>query len=354
MSACEHCRSAAEARSGTIARLESSGAPTAMVRAELDRIASAVAAGEPQGEGGEAGALWAICRHDIAYPDSLTQFERAADIPHVLYGVGSRELIGTLHERPSIAIVGARRASAYGREVAYQLGRDAAEHGITVVSGMALGIDGAAHRGALQGGGSTIAVLAGSADRPYPRSHRLLHEQIAASGAVVSEMPAGAETRRWSFVARNRLIAALSAITIWVEGSESSGARHTVAFAEELGVPVGVVPGPITSPISAGPNALLGEPGVLPIRGLADVLDVLGICEPAQSALPLGDVPGGPRADVLAQVAAGQRDPRSLAAALPNLAPREISQLLGELELGGFVRRVAGGEYELVSARARE
>lgn len=287
--------------------------------------------------------LWTLCRHSAGFPDRLTEFQRESDVPHVLFGFGRRELLAPT--TASLAIVGARRASAYGREVAYSLANDAAARGIEVVSGMALGIDGAAHRGALQAGGATVAVLAGGPDTPYPRSHRLLYEQILESGCVVSENPPGVEARRWAFVARNRIIAGISSMTVWVEGAESSGARHTFEFADALDLPVGAVPGPVNSPMSAGPNARLGAEGVRTIRGIDDVVEELAI-EIAPPRLPGIDRAGSGLAEqLLDHIAAGERTPRELAAALPHRSQREISQALGTLELAGVIVREPSGEY---------
>lgn len=290
--------------------------------------------------------LWTVCCHDPEFPERMRRFSNASDTPAVLYGVGRKELFDELTDGNGLAIVGARRASAYGREVAYSLANDAASSGMIVVSGMALGVDGAAHRGALQGGGRTIAVLAGGPESPYPRSHRLLHEQIRAAGCVISENPPGAQAQRWAFVARNRLIAGLAAMTVFVEGSEDSGAMHTVRFAEELGSGVGAVPGPVTGPLSVGPNRLLSVEGVTVICGVSDVLDELAITP------ELPRLPGFEREDVdelgsmiLELIAAGDRTPRELAQSLPSRAPREISRSLGRLELLGMIEREASGEY---------
>lgn len=293
---------------------------------------------------GEAG-VWTICRHNPGFPAALTSFPRKSDVPLVLFGLGRKELLGAAEEQGALAIVGARRASAYGREVAYSLAGDACARGLAVVSGMALGIDGAAHRGALQAGGPTISVLAGGPDRAYPRSHRLLHEQILQDGCVISENPPGTEARRWAFVARNRIIAGISSMTVWVEGTETSGARHTFDFAEELSLPLGVVPGPVNSPMSAGTNARLGGEGVVPVRGIDDVLTELQL-ELAPMRTPGIEVPeDDPANEVLALIAAGDRTPRALALALPALSPREISQILGKLELAGVIERESSGEY---------
>ncbi len=353
MSACDSCLNASFERARVTSGLEAAGispsaaaAYLALEPAEAIEAMSerGIAPGHATGQRG-ADDVWTLCRHDPAFPPGLMDFSRESDVPRAIYGVGEAAHLGTA--AAAAAIVGARRASAYGREVAYSLGHDLAREGVTVISGMALGIDGAAHRGALQAGRPTIAVLAGGPDLAYPRSHRLLHEQIAAAGCIISESPPGVEARRWNFVARNRIIAALSAITVWVEGSENSGARHTIDFCEQLGRVAGVVPGPINSPMSAGPNRLLGCEGVIAVRGARDVLDTLDIAEWGGTA-PLFETDADPAAAlVLVAIAAGARTPRALAASVPELSARDIARLLGELELAGRLRRATSGEYEL-------
>ena len=143
----------------------------------------------------------------------------------------------------SIAVVGARAATSYGEHVAMELSADLAGHGVSIVSGAAYGIDGAAHRAALTAGGTTIALLAGGADRPYPAGHGELIERIAASGAVVSEAPCGTTPTKWRFLQRNRLIAALSDATVVVEAGWRSGSLNTAAHAAALSRPLGAVPG---------------------------------------------------------------------------------------------------------------
>lgn len=290
--------------------------------------------------------LWTVCRHEPEFPGRLRLFPELSDVPAVLYGVGRKALFDELTEDNGLAIVGARRASAYGREVAYSLANEAASAGMIVVSGMALGVDGAAHRGALQGGGRTIAVLAGAPEVAYPRSHRLLHEQIRGAGCVISENPPGSQAQRWAFVARNRVIAGLSAMTVFVEGSEESGAMHTVKFAHELDSNVGAVPGPITGPMSTGPNKLLSDEDVTVVCGISDVLEELSISFDAPMLPGLGiDAVDELGNLILELIASGDRAPRELAQSLPGRAPREISRSLGQLELLGMVEREASGEY---------
>lgn len=353
MSACDECLIASFERARVTSGLEAAGiAPSAAAQYLALEPADAIAAMTDRGlapgrrtDAVEDAHIWTLCRHDPAFPPGLTDFARKSDVPRVIYGVGEAAHLG--NRTATVAIVGARRASAYGREVAYSLAHELARDGVTVISGMALGVDGAAHRGALQSGRPTIAVLAGAPERAYPRSHRLLHEQIAAAGCVISESPPGVEARRWNFVARNRIIAALSEMTIWVEGSESSGARHTIEFCEQLGRIPGVVPGPINSPMSAGPNRLLGGEGVVAVRGAADVLDTLHIEDWGRPTPLFEDSTSSEAALLLEAIAAGERTPRTLAAAVPELTARDITRLLGELELAGRLRRATSGEYEL-------
>ena len=163
----------------------------------------------------------------------------ADDAPAVLHVAGDPEVLPAPDE-VAVAIVGARRATPYGLEVARALGRGLAAARVTVVSGMALGIDAAAHAGALEVGGPTIAVLAGGADVPYPRSRPALHRRIVGGGGcVVSEMPPGFTPLKWGFPARNRIIAGLAAATIVVEAAERSGSLITAEFAQDLGRVVG-------------------------------------------------------------------------------------------------------------------
>ena len=176
----------------------------------------------------------------------------------------------------AVAVVGARACSAYGRSVARSLGRDLAAAGLVVVSGMARGIDGEAHRGALEAAGVTVAVLGCGIDRDYPAAHAELARRICERGLVVSEYEPGVEPAPWRFPARNRIIAGLCEATVVVEARERSGALITADFALEEGREVLAVPGEITSALSAGTNALL-RLGATPVTCSEDVLEVFGI-----------------------------------------------------------------------------
>ena len=217
-----------------------------------------------------AAECWACCRHGALYPDSLRD---AADAPWALIGRGDQRLLEELEPFGTVTIVGARRATSYGREIARELGQDLARAGMVVVSGLAFGIDACAHRGAIDGG-RTIAVLGCGPDVAYPASHRSLWRQICERGLVLSEFPPGATPWRWTFPARNRIMAALAGMTVVVEAATRSGSLITTDLAADLGRDLGAVPGPVTSRASAGPNALLAA-GAHVIRDAQDVLDAL-------------------------------------------------------------------------------
>jgi DNA processing protein len=294
----------------------------------------------------EAGQT-AICRHDPAYPAELAV---ADDAPATLHVAGDP---GTLPEPESVAvaIVGARRATPYGLEIARTLGRGLAAARVVVVSGMALGVDAAAHSGALEVGGPTIAVLAGGADVPYPRRRTPLYRRIVeGGGCVVSEMPPGFAPFKWGFPARNRIIAGLAAATIVVEAAERSGSLITAEFAQDLGRVVAAVPGPVTGRMSAGTNALLRDGAEL-VRDAQDVLDA--VFGPGVHALRAGPdpatLPPGLR-ELLGRLGGGPATPSALLE--PGDDVDAILAGLAELELRGFARRSVGGAYLATAGRA--
>ncbi|MGI8429631.1 MAG: DNA-processing protein DprA [Solirubrobacteraceae bacterium] len=283
-----------------------------------------------------------ICRCDPEYPARLAL---APSRPAVLYVSGGLKRFLELMAGEPVAIVGARRASAYGLEVARSLGRGLGCAGITVLSGMALGIDSAAHAGALAAGAPTVAVLPGGADRPYPPSRRSLLRQIQTHGAAVSELPPGANAWRWAFPARNRIIAGLSAMTVVVEAGERSGALLTAAFANDLSRAVGAVPGRVSAPLSHGPLGLLAD-GAQLVRGPQDVLDQLygaGV-----RSAPRDDRPelSSELGVLLAAIAEGHDSAASLAQA--GFAAERCLGALVSLELAGYVRRAPGGRFVVV------
>ncbi|MFL5823891.1 MAG: DNA-processing protein DprA [Solirubrobacteraceae bacterium] len=291
-----------------------------------------------------------ICRCAPEYPRRLADLPNPPKVLHVagdvdlclagLQGLGP----GGLTSEP-VAVVGTRRPTSYGLDVARALGRDLAAAGITVVSGMAQGIDSVAHDGALSAGGPTIAILAGSAERPYPPSRRSLHRRITSKGAAVSELPPGSGLWRWMFPARNRLIAALAVMTIVVEAGERSGALLTAATAASIGRPVGAVPGRITTAQGAGPNGLLAE-GAHLITSAQDVLDVLygvGVRSAARDRAAELDPQLRPW---LEAISAGHDTPAALARV--GLPADKGLQVLSALELSGYIRREPGGRFAVM------
>ena len=285
-----------------------------------------------------AAGLDAACRCSDRYPQALRDL---VDPPAVLH------VLGQLPEGDGIAIVGARRATAYGLEVARSLGRSLAASGVVVVSGMALGIDSAAHEGALEApGGTTVAVMAGGADRCYPARKASLHRRIAEQGAVVSEMPPGFPPHRWGFPARNRLIAALGDATVVVEAAERSGSLITADLASEIGRAVSAVPGPVMSRQSEGANLLI-KSGCELVRSAQDVLDLLFGAGGRTVASAAERVPLRPELRAVYEaVRAGRGSLAELAGEGDVMA---AAAALGELELLGLVRRAFGGRYVAVA-----
>jgi DNA processing protein len=229
--------------------------------------------------------------------------------------------------RPAVAVVGARACSAYGAQVARRLGRELAAAGLVVVSGLARGIDGEAHRGTLEAGGLTIAVLGCGIDRDYPATHAELACRIRERGLVVSEYEPGVEPAPWRFPARNRIIAGLSAATVVVEARERSGALITADLALEEGRDVLAVPGEITSLLSAGTNALL-KLGAAPCTCAQDVLELFGLVAETTAKPSVGDS----AAAVLAALPAAADD----LVHATGLDAQTVAVALAELELAGL------------------
>jgi DNA processing protein len=267
-------------------------------------------------------------RRDAEYPQLLAQIP---DPPARLWLRG--DAAPDLLERPSVAIVGARACSGYGRAAARLLATEAAAAGAVVVSGMARGIDGEAHRGALAAGRTTVAVLGCGIDRDYPAAHAGLARAIVESGGlVVSEYEPGVEPAPWRFPARNRIIAGLARATVVVEARERSGALITADFALEDGREVLAVPGEITSTLSAGSNALLRQ-GATPATCAGDVLEALGLdVRPTNPQIP----DDAAAEVVLAAIAAGAATPDGLTRAT-GLDAAELASALALLELAGVV-----------------
>ena len=345
----------------------------------------------------ERAGLAVVCRCAEAYPQRLRALP---DPPAALHVLGRIE---ALADPAAVAIVGARNATSYGLDVSRALGRGVAAAGVPVVSGMALGVDAAAHCGALEAAGPRgttrhgppervgppVAVLAAAAERPYPARNRALHQEIAQRGCVVSELPPGSSAFRWCFVARNRIVAALAEVTVIVEAAERSGSLTTADFAADIGRTVAAVPGRVTNRTAAGTNGLL-QAGAALVRNAGDVLELLadatgkpvkvapaaatarlgaaGAAAPAAATAGLGaagvaapgDDSAAPRghagatrepADLdleLQCLLAAVEDGRGTLGALAQTPDEAKAVLAGlsELEFRGLVRRTFGGRYE--------
>jgi DNA processing protein len=267
-------------------------------------------------------------RRDPGFPELLA---RIPDPPPSLWLRGDADV--EVLAAPAVAIVGARACSGYGRSVARMLATEASRAGAVVVSGLARGIDGEAHRGALAADARTIAVLGCGVDRDYPAAHAGLARSIVESGGlVVSEYEPGVEPAPWRFPARNRIIAGLARATVVVEARERSGALITADFALEDGREVLAVPGEITSALSAGANGLLRQ-GATPVTCAADVLEAIGLeARPNVPSLP--SAPGATA--ILEALASGLGTPDELARAT-SLPAGVVAATLMELELAGAV-----------------
>jgi DNA processing protein len=278
------------------------------------------------------GLRW-LGRSEPSFPRLLAAIH---DPPPGLFlrGAAEEELLA----RTAVAIVGARSCSPYGSQVARSCARELAAAGLVVISGLARGVDGEAHRGALEAGGITLAVLGCGVDRDYPASHRELAARICERGLIVSEYAPGVEPAPWRFPARNRVVSGLARATVVVEARERSGALITADFALEQGREVFAVPGEITSGLSAGTNALLGL-GATPYTSPQDVFDALGVEAPSLPAPDLG--PDAERVlERLREFAAGADELQRST----GLAAGALAAALTELELAGAAVQ-EGGVY---------
>jgi DNA processing protein len=250
-------------------------------------------------------------------------------------------LLEQLAPEGAVTVVGARRASTYGREVARELGRELAAAGLVVVSGLAFGIDGCAHRGALEAG-LTVAVLGCGADVAYPAAHRSLWRRIGECGLVLSELPPGTGPWRWTFPARNRIMAALAGMTVVVEAAERSGSLITADLAADLGRDLGAVPGPVGSRLSVAPHNLLAG-GACLVRDAQDVLDAM-LGPGARRIERLGPPLDARQRSVLDALELGAETCDAVAADL-RLSGGEAAAALADLESHGYVSCSLIGAY---------
>jgi DNA processing protein len=288
-----------------------------------------------------AGFRW-VARSAPDFPPLLRAIH---DPPAGLFVRGDAPV--ALLRQPVVAVVGARSCSPYGAQVARTLGRELAAAGLVVVSGLARGIDGEAHRGALEAGGKTVAVLGCGVDRDYPAAHAELAVRICERGLIVSEYAPGVEPAPWRFPARNRIIAGLSGATVVVEARERSGALITADLALEEGREVFAVPGEITSALSAGTNDLL-RLGAGPLTASKDVLDLFDLALPAAAEPDIG----AEATTVLARLRDGPVGADQLVRST-GLDAAAIAAALTELELAGLVGEVGGIFRSRSPGRAR-
>lgn len=316
-------------------------------RAQLARVVSDAIAGKIRENGREslvaAALAWAkepgrsvVTLADPDYPQQLLQIP---DPPVLLYVAGDKSLLGT----PSLAIVGSRNATQQGVTNAERFARALSEAGLAIVSGLALGIDAAAHRGGLAGGGSTIAVLGCGANVVYPRANEPLFTQIAESGAIVSEFPLDTPPSRENFPRRNRLISGLSRGCLVVEAALASGSLITARLAAEQGREVYAIPGSIHSPLSKGCHALIKQ-GAKLVESAQDVLEELGL----DRGTSVTHNSSGSSDSLLQHMG---YDPCTIDVLTQRagLTAEAISAMLLTLELEGKVGSLPGGLYQRIS-----
>ena len=274
---------------------------------------------------------------DPEYPDRLRQITQS---PFVLYIKGEIDT----DDIWSVAIIGTRRYSAYGQQVAENLSHTLAHNGITIISGLARGIDGIAHKAALAAGGRTIAVLGSGLDKLYPPEHRDLANLISKQGALISDYPLGTPPDGSNFPPRNRIISGLSKCIIVIEAGEKSGALITATYAAEQGKEVFSVPGKITSPMSRGTNLLIKQ-GAHPLLDPQDVLDMLNMTLVAEQRVIRKGLPEDPKEAVLYQTVGDEPLHVDEISSLVDMPIEEVTSTLALMELKGMVRKTFGMKY---------
>lgn len=270
-------------------------------------------------------------------------------LAHIAKPPRELSVMGTLPaaRQPTIAVVGTRKPTAYGREVTQRFARELATRGVVVVSGLALGVDALAHQAAIEGGGVTIAILANPLPDIRPSTNRQIGENIVNNGgAILSEHDSSSDyvVGKWSFLERNRLVAGISDAILITEASAKSGTLNTAARALEQGKDVFVIPGNITSPTSAGCNELLKQ-GAIPATSIEDIMQVIAPERAGQQALlPLGN--NELETSILSQIQSGVRDGDQMQQNL-GVTASDISVALTMLELRGSIRSLGANTWTL-------
>jgi DNA processing protein len=282
-----------------------------------------------------ADGRWALSLDEADYPALLRDAENP---PPLLYGCGPLHAVTP----PTVAIVGSRKADEVSQQVAYRVASDLAAAGVTVISGLAQGIDGYAHRAALESGGTTVAVFGAGLDQVYPPQHTGLAAAIARTGALLSEYPLGTRPEAYHFPARNRIIAALAQVTIVVAASAKSGALITAEVARLLNRPVFAAPHSLFSPTGQGVNGLIASGGAILLQGSQQVLDLLQVQQQSILAhLP----PGSLEERILKALDPRPLSPDELSRGL-ELPIATISAALTTMELEGWIFRLPTGEVQ--------
>ena len=347
------------ARARAPARKRKPGAASAR-SGDLGAAGSGRPGSGPRGVDEDLARLAALGANVVGHddPEMPPRLRAVSDCPAVLFVRGGPAVLSA----PQIAVVGSRRATRAGARIAYRLAGELAGRGLVVTSGLAQGIDAEAHRGALDAGGRTIAVLGSSLDRIYPASHRRLAERIAGQGALVSEFPFGTSPARWNFPWRNRIISGLSLGVLVVEAAERSGSLITARLGADQGREVFAVPGSILNPLAAGCHRLLRD-GAKLVERVEDVVeelpaDVRAALEASGPAVPERGEPGsgsgggpealaalGPEEAALLDRLEYEPAGAEALAERSGLTPERVYSILLILELGGFVRMDAAGRY---------
>lgn len=288
--------------------------------------------------------VWFVTLKDKEYPKLLKEIK---DPPYVLYGKGDKKL---LNENKTFGVVGARKTTEYGREVTKLLTTELVLNGFTIVSGLALGVDAISHMTALENSGKTIAVLGCGVDCCNPGENQSIYNSIVAKGLIVSEFPLGMKPTKWTFPARNRIIAGLSQAVLVTEGAEDSGSLITANFALKFNRKVFAVPGPITSSMSKGPYKLIAK-GARLVTGVKDILEELKIPS-TKSQIP--------NKSKSIKFKTATKEEQKILDLLQNESlhfdeivrkinrdSARIAGILSVMEIKGMIRSIDGGKYEL-------